>query len=49
MPKHFMAQEALYKMKTFHQQTEIKFKVRTSKVLRWEHSVYGAEIGHFGK
>lgn len=31
-------------MKIFHQQTEMKFKVRTSKVLRWEHTIHGTEI-----
>ena len=30
-------------MKIFHKKTEMKFKVRTSKVLLQEQSVYGAE------
>jgi len=38
-----MVQGTLYKMKIFHQQSEMKFKVKTSKVLRWEHDIFGAE------
>jgi hypothetical protein len=38
-----LAQGELQKMKIFHQQTEMKFKVRTSRGLRWGHSIYGAE------